>query len=102
MPAPPTYQLYTMMPLNYQASGWFDIPQNCNGFMVTNVGDTVVTVLDQIFYPGVPGTSLGDSRTYGGNAGEVYKGQLKVAFAFPTGAAPNIEVVYKVYVNPSN
>jgi len=84
----------------YQISAWYDVPKNCNGFMITNVGDVIVTVNDQIFYPGVPGTSLGDSRTFGGNEGEIYLGNIKVAFANPPiGVLPQIEVVYKVYVD---
>ncbi len=91
-------QKYDLIPQNYDASGWFDIPKNCNGFVVTNIGNTFVQVNDQIFYPGVPGTSLGDSRSYGGNKDEVYVGKLKVSFALPLGTVPNIEVVYKIYI----
>jgi hypothetical protein len=90
---------YNLFVVNYQVSGWYDIEKNCNGFTVTNIGDTIVKVNDQIFYPGVPGTSLGDSRSFGGNEGEIYMGRLKVAFQTPLGVAPQIEVVQKVYVN---
>ena len=91
---------YDLQTLTYQLSGWYDVSRNCNGFAVTNVGDVDCKVNDQIFYAGVPGTSLGDSRTYGGNRGELYKGKIKVAFASPpVGVAPSIEIVQKVYVN---
>ena len=93
------YTFYDMMPQVYAKSGWFDVPRLTNGFMVTNTGDTIVKVNDQVFYPGVPGISLGDSKSFGGNQGEVYAGRLKVSFQTPIGAAPQIEVTYKVYVN---
>lgn len=96
---PATYR-WNMITQSYQLSGWYTVPLHCNGFMVTNTGDVLVTVNDQILNAGVPGTSLGDSKTFGGNEGELYDGTLKVAFANPTaGVAPNIEVVYKVYTN---
>lgn len=94
---------WEMVPNTLKAAGWYDIPRNCNGFMVTNTGDVIVEVNDQIFYPGVIGVSLGDSKSFGGNYGEIYVGKLKVAFANPTlGVQPAIEVVYKVYTNIDN
>src|SRR5262245_24856278 len=91
---------WDMMVTTLKASGWFDIPRNCNGFMVTNTGDVIVQVNDQLLYPGTIGTSLGDSKSFGGNYGEVYVGKLKLAFANPTaGVQPAVEVVYKVYTN---
>jgi hypothetical protein len=93
----PQYIKYNLQTTVLQKSDWYDVPPLCNGFTVTNIGDTICTVNDQIFYPGVPGTSLGDSRSFGGNANEVYKGNIKVAFANPAGAAPQIEIVYKTY-----
>lgn len=80
-----------------QRSGWYNVELFCNGFTVTNIGDTIVLVNDQIFYPGTPGTNLGDSRTYGGNEGEIYKGVIKVAFQTPLGVIPQIELVQKIY-----
>ena len=83
-----------------QTSGWYDVERNCNGFSVTNIGDVIVKVNDQIFYPGVIGVSLGDSRTFGGNELDIYKGKIKVAFQVPpAGVNPQIELVQKVYVN---
>lgn len=87
---------YILMATNYQRSGWYDVEKFCNGFTVTNVGDDNVTVNDQILYPGTIGSILGDSRTYGGNRGEIYVGRIKVSFA-GVGANPNVEIVQKVY-----
>jgi len=82
-----------------QKSDWYNVELFCNGWTVTNIGDVVVKVNDQIFYPGVIGVSLGDSRSYGGNEGEIYKGVIKVAFQVPPGGVnPQIELVQKVYI----
>lgn len=91
------YRHYNFTVQVLQKSDWYNVVKNCNGFTVTNIGDTICLVNDQIFYPGVPGVSLGDSRSYGGNEGEVYIGIIKVAFQVPLGANPQIEIVQKVY-----
>ena len=91
-------QIYSFSVQNYQVSGFYTVEPYCNGFTVTNIGNTIVQVNDQIFYPGVIGVSLGDSRSFGGNQGEIYKGQIKVSFQFPLGTLPNIEVVQKIYI----
>ena len=89
---------YTLTSQIIQTSNWYDVERYCNGFTVTNIGDTIVKVNEQIYYPGVPGTSLGDSRSFGGNEGEIYTGPLKVAFQQPLGANPQIELIQKIYV----
>lgn len=79
-------------------SQFVDIEQNCNAFTITNVGDTIATVDNQIYYPGTIGTNLGDSRSFGGNEREIYSGgQIKVQFNIPLGANPAIEIVQKYY-----
>lgn len=93
------YRKYNFTVQILQKSDWYNVERFCNGFTVTNVGDTIVLVNDQIFYPGTIGTNLGDSRSYGGNEGEIYKGVIKVAFQQPVGANPQIELVQKVYVD---
>lgn len=92
------YRKYTTTTQVIQKSNWYDVQRLCNGFTVTNIGDTIFLFNDQIFYPGVPGTSLGDSRSYGGNEGEIYSGPLKVSFQLPLGANPQLELVQKVYL----
>ena len=92
------FQQYNYFPLTVNQSGWIDVEKNCNGFTVTNVGNDNCQVNDQIFYAGVPGVSLGDSRSFGGNENEVYVGRIKVAFA-GVGALPQIEIIQKVFVN---
>lgn len=71
--------------------------ENCNGFIAVNTGDSIVTVNDRVLYPGVPGTSLGDSVTIGGNLGEIYLGQIKIVFA-AGGLQPEITIEQKFYI----
>lgn len=79
-------------------SGFKEVVEKCNGFTVTNTGDTIVVVNDTILYPGTPGTFLGDSRSFGGNKGELYVGKLKVSFVLPLGVLPQLEITQKFYV----
>lgn len=70
---------------------------NCNGFIATNTGDEIVIVNDRVLYPGVPGTSNGDSTTIGGNRGEIYLGTIQVTF-LGGGAAPQVTIEQKFYI----
>jgi hypothetical protein len=90
------YQSYNISVVTIVRSGFVDIMEDCNSWMVTNTGADIVEVNGMILYPGVVGTSLGDSKTIGGNAGEVYKGNIKVAFR--TVVAPALEVVQKCFI----
>jgi hypothetical protein len=78
-------------------SKWFEVERYCNGFTVTNIGTDTVTVNNQIYFPGVPGVSLGDSRSFGGNENEIYVGRISVSFA-GLAAIQQIEVVQKVFI----
>jgi len=92
-------QRFDYIPMIIQESKWQNVEPFCNGWTVTNIGDVIVKVNDQIYYPGVIGVSLGDSRSFGGNEGEIYKGIIKVAFQVPPGGVnPQIELVQKVYI----
>lgn len=93
-----TRQKYITITTVYQLAGWYNVELKCNGFMATNIGDRTCLVNDQLLFPGTPGTVLGDSRTWGGNAGEIYVGQIKVEFQ-GVGVAPAIEIVQKVFVD---
>lgn len=71
----------------------------CNGFMVTNIGDTDATINGKIlFASATPLTDQGDSVTIGGNEGEIYYGNLDIAFVQPIGANPLVEVIQKYYI----
>jgi hypothetical protein len=91
-----TFQPYNISVAIINKSGFVPVMDNCNSWMVTNTGLDVVTVNGMVLNPGVPGVSLGDSKTIGGNQNEVYKGNIIVAFA--TLAGPSLEVVQKTLV----
>jgi hypothetical protein len=77
-----------------------EIPREelCNGFTIINIGDTIATINGKILFPSTtPATDQGDSFSVGGNAGEIYKGQLNLSFAVG-GANPLVEVIQKFYV----
>lgn len=67
----------------------------CNAVVVTNTGNTTVTVNGHILYPGTPGTNNGDAYVFGGHAGEVWKGSIN--FFFGAGANPELTVDQKFY-----
>jgi hypothetical protein len=72
--------------------------KNCNGFTVTNIGDTNIRVNGKIlFASATPLTSQGDSFSVGGNRGEIYVGKIKLEFITPIGLTPLVEIVQKFY-----
>jgi hypothetical protein len=70
---------------------------NCNGFIAINTGDEIVTVNDHVLYPGTPGTINGDSISFGGNAGEIFLGNISVVFA-GGGTNPQVAIDQKFYI----
>ena len=88
---------------NYQVNVYtqtqrVEVVQSCNSITITNIGDTIATVDGMILYPGTPGTSLGDSRTIGGNQAEIlHKKEIVLQFDVPVGASPKIEIIQKFY-----
>ena len=85
---------------SYYKPAFIDVVKNCNGFTVTNIGDTTAFVNDMVLFPGVPGVSLGDSRTIGGNENEIYVGNIKLSFdVIAPGVAPQIEIIQKFFID---
>lgn len=64
---------------------------NCNGFDVVNTGTTIVNINGRILYPGVPGTNNGDAVTIGGNAGEIYVGNINIVIAAGVGGQCTVD-----------
>lgn len=81
----------------YNEGGFVKMVANCNGYIVVNTGDDIVRVNDRVLYPGVIGTTNGDSHTVGGNFGEVFLGTIRISFD-GTGATPEITVEQKYYI----
>lgn len=84
--------------ITYDRTVKIPVVRNCNGFMFTNLGDTIASVNGMIIFPSpTPATDLGDSRSIIGNVGEIYSGFLDLQFQAPLGATPLVEVVQKYY-----
>ena len=80
----------------YNASGQIPIPENCNGYTVTNSGADNVIVDNIMLYAGTVGSIQGDSFSTGGNRNEILaRNYMTVQFQAATG--PAITVTYKVY-----
>jgi len=90
------FQKYNISVVTINKSGFVNVMENCNSWMVTNTGADIVEVNDMILYPGTVGTSLGDAKTIGGNENEVYAGNIKVSFR--TLVNPAVEIVQKAYL----
>lgn len=79
-------------------SQFMPVIDGCAGYMVTNLGDTIVRVNDMTLFPSAtPTTSAGDSKSIALHKGDIYKGVLRIAFE-PGGAAPLLEVVQVHYM----
>lgn len=82
----------------YNETQRVEVLPNCASITFTNTGDTVCRVDGMILYPGTPGASLGDSRTIGGNEGEILN-KIQVVLSFNTGGAnPQIEIIQRILV----
>lgn len=68
------------------------VNKNCIRYQFTNTGDTIARVNNMIIYPGVPGTSLGDSRSISAYENDFYRGNIDISFDVG-GIAPSVEIV---------
>lgn len=66
-----------------------------NAINVVNVGDAPAFINGRVLYPGTPGTVNGDSYSLGGNADEVFMGQIQISFG--AGANPRVLVEQKFF-----
>lgn len=79
--------------------GFINIQKNCNSIMVTNLGDTIATINGIVLFPSAtPATVAGDTLEITGNELDSFKGNLKLAFNFPVGASPLVQIVQQFYV----
>jgi len=81
-----------------QNSGSIKREKNMFALEITNTGDTICFFNGRILYPGVPGTSIGGSISMGHPIGKIFKGKISLAFDFPLGAKPEIEVSQLYYI----
>lgn len=90
--------VYNIVPRAVLENTSIEIMPNCNSITIINIGTTQATV--NYFIPlnaGVPGTSNGESFTFGGNRLEIFNGRLDIAF--PGTGAGNVVVIQKIYIN---
>lgn len=70
--------------------------ENCNGFTVINKGLVDCEINGINLKPASPGAS-GESISFGGNLGEIYRGRIDVSF--PNGIVnADVLVIQKVYL----
>lgn len=98
MPATNNYNIAVNF-YNQANQGFINIMPNCNSITITNLGDTIATINGIILFPSpTPATDAGDSVEISGNELDVYKGNIKLAFNFPVGANPQVQIVQQFYV----
>lgn len=67
-----------------------------NSITIINYGASIVTVNSTIIlYPGTVGSAVGDSISFGGNKGEIFKGTIDIAFNLAVGN--NCLILQKIY-----
>lgn len=67
----------------------------CNSYSVINIGTTVAQVNSIPLNPGVPGTNNGESISFNGNKGEIFKGRIDINFPVANG---NVIIIQKIYL----
>lgn len=87
---------YNVLINNYSENRFVEVYENCNGYTVLNVGDSDMLVNGILLHKGTP-TSMGESITFGGNAGEVFNGRIDISF-IPGGVAPMATIIQKIYL----
>lgn len=83
----------------YRASAKIVVERGCNSVQVTNLGTSTVQINGVTLFPSAtPATVAGDSISFGGNLGEIYKGDLNLVMVLPLGATPLVEITQKYYI----
>jgi hypothetical protein len=57
----------------YQVSAMLELDRYCNGIIIKNAGTTLLNFQGDVMQPG-------DSKTIGGNYGEIYRGRMDISF----------------------
>lgn len=92
-----TARFFNMTCLTYSNSRQIILEPTCFGWMVTNIGDAIISVKGKRLYPSAtPATSAGDGFAVGGHVLDLYRGTLEIAVT-PGTAAPLYEVTQVFY-----
>ncbi len=90
---------YNMIAQIYSENTYVPVSDKCFAFMFTNVGFTPASVNGMVVFPSAtPLTALGDSRTISGHDGDIYKGNITLAFIPPIIPIPQLELVQLYYI----
>lgn len=88
---------YNVSTVVYTEAGDCRLDKYCNGLLLHNSGTTNVIVAGDTIVPG-------QSKTIGGNAGEVFVGPMEIKFRTPSPAPPiatnSVTVTQKYYTFP--
>jgi hypothetical protein len=86
---------YNFSPIYVSEPSKVEVDSRCNSLIFINTGTTIATVNGITLYPGVPGTSNGESLSIPGNKGEKFFGRIDVNF--PSGPG-SVTIIQKSYV----
>lgn len=95
------FNSYNITVNNYGGNqqGFINLVPNCNSIFAMNLGDTIAFINGIPLFPSAtPATVAGDSMEISGNELDAYQGNLKLSFAFPQGATPQVLIVQQFYV----
>lgn len=93
---------YNEIVQSYYKSQMVFVPENCNGYLAVNKGDTIVWVNGFPLNPPVGAGLSGESTGLLGNKGEIYVGQnkqLQIVFNNAPFVSPWVIIVFKYYIN---
>ena len=72
------------------------VVRGCNSVQVINFGDAQVMFNGITLFPSAtPATVVGDTLSFGGNLGEIYKGNINIMFG--AGVTPRAMIIQKFY-----
>jgi len=81
----------------YSKSGKVELQNGCFAFMVTNVGDAIVSVDGELLFPSpTPTTEAGDSISFGDPKGKVFMG-LSTNLNFTAGGVNPLAIVTQLF-----
>ena len=90
---------YNVLVQTFSTQDEIAVQSFCNGVSIRNIGDTPFTINGIRLNPSLVAGQNGESNTWGGNLGEIYRGRLSLVFLPPIGLNPLCEIIQKFYVD---
>jgi hypothetical protein len=89
---------FNIIQQNVVTQAEIEVHKGCNAVTVRNIGDDII-LFNGIPLQPPPGVGLsGESVSFEGNIGEVYRGRIQISFA-GVGINPNCEITQKFYIS---